>query len=182
MLTSSVCKTMSLKRQCVSFRYPILLFAMFLQHGTSSLRTNGGSPFRRAFLCFSRSSIIILNDLSFAKKYLVNVGKNTIRPSNRLSNVDVAALIISGRKRLFISNETFHSTSGSTMTYISATYSVSEPKLREASKGLTMGPNRKGKADNESPAGKKGEKDACSLCLGGRGVCSVKELFYSKNG
>jgi hypothetical protein len=31
-------------------------------------------------------------------------------------------------------------------------------RIREPSKGLTMGPNRKGKFDNESPEGKTGEQ------------------------
>jgi hypothetical protein len=53
------------------------------------------------------------------------------------------------------------------MTDISVTYSVSEPKLREASKGWTMGPNRKGKADNKLPYSKTGKKDARSPCQGG---------------
>jgi hypothetical protein len=121
-----------LKRRYISPRYAILLFAIFLQRGMSFLRTKGASSFRPAFPRLSWSSIILLNDCSLAKKYLVNVVKNTLRSTNFLSCTNVIVSAISCTSKLYIVNEPFCSTLESTMTYVFFKYFVSEPRLREA--------------------------------------------------
>jgi hypothetical protein len=117
---------MSLKRQYVALRYPIFLCAMCLKRGTSGLRTKGGLLFWQA-LCLNKSSIILLNDRLLAKP-----GKNPSRSRNCSCNTNATVSIVLGCNRLPNASELFCFTSDSTITYVSARYSVSKPKLREA--------------------------------------------------